>query len=159
MGEEGHEELTPAPAPVPARDPRREREGGTMAFYIEKLLRGLQRLDKVRYSAAHRATGLRSDGAREWNEPECVWGRGGHRPKRGKVDTIRVVPEEYAADLAAIDEERKRLRAELAELDRREREVVEVAWRRSRPVTVDEAKAETEAALAARRSAAEQAQN
>lgn len=110
------------------------------AIYLERLRGGLQRLTKPRYLAPHHVRGSRSDGATEWDEPETVWGRGIHRPKRGKVDDVREVSAEYADDLRKIDAERKRLEAALAELRRREREVMALAWASARPVTVTELK-------------------
>lgn len=111
------------------------------AIYLERLLSGLGRLSKApRYVAAHTATGSRSDGASVWEEPESVWARGIHRPKRGKVADIRVTSEEYAEKFREIDAERVRLETALASLRREERELMDVAWASARPVTVAELK-------------------
>jgi hypothetical protein len=110
-------------------------------LYLEKLLHSMRLLTKPpRYIAAHRVSGWRSTGETEWEEPEAVHGHGGHRPKRGKVEHIREVPEEYAADFRRIAEERKRLQLQLAYLSTQERELMEVAYPVSRPLTVSEIK-------------------
>ncbi len=113
-------------------------------IFVEKLLSGLKRLNRPpRYSAPHQVTGIRgSDGAKEWLEPEAVWGNSGHYPVKGKVH-IRPVPEAYADDLAAIDAERLQLNRRLAELRTLEAQVLELAWHASKPLTVAEVKAFT----------------
>ena len=111
-------------------------------LYLERLLSGVRLLTRrPRYVAPHHVTGLRSrDGATEWDEPETIGGHGMHYPKRGKVDHIREVPEEYAVEFCKIAEERARLQKRLADLLKQERELMMVVYPHSRPVVVAELK-------------------
>jgi len=108
------------------------------AIYVERLTGGLHRLNRSpRYCAPHRARGLRSiDGATEWDEPESVVGRGMHRPKRGRVADIKIVPPAVAMELRLVDAERDRLRRLLALQDDRERELLAAAWEEGDEVKV-----------------------
>lgn len=113
----------------------------TETMFVERLTSGIHRMAKPpRYVAPHRARGWRHDGSTEWDEPESVCGRGMHRPARGKVSTIRRVPDFYQEILEAIDTERTELNARLAELRKKEAEICEMAYAEGKPVTVAELK-------------------
>ncbi len=130
--------VTPEPIP-PATAP----DGPEV--YIERRMGGvLERRDRrPRYCAPHRATGLRgSDGAREWDEPEKVIANSYHIPKGGVVSDIRRATPEATVELAAVETERKRLKAAIAELNKRERDILARDWDAARPVTVAELKAD-----------------
>lgn len=103
----------------------------------------VRRLSRTpRYIGPHRARGLRGDGATEWDEPEAVHSdRAMHRPVRGKVQHVRQVPADMEADFAEIDRQRQELRRQLAELEKEERQLIEVAYTHGRPLTVTEVKA------------------
>ena len=116
-------------------------------IYVEKLLSGLQRLNRPpRYCPKT------DDKAPRRNWPETVVGHGFHLPKRGVVD-IREVPDGYAAELIAIDARRAELQAALAELRQQEQQILALAWQTGTPVRVAALKAAKAAAEAAKTAA------
>lgn len=87
-------------------------------------------IDRPRYVPSHAG----------WNGKEMIAGKSWHKIQRGKCDEIRPVPEEYVTDLEKIRAERVALRKRLDELRAEERDLLAIAFSRSRPVTVAEVK-------------------
>jgi hypothetical protein len=97
--------------------------------------------DAPRYLAAHTAHGLRGDGRKEWHEPESVGVKAQYfHPKRGKVNEIRFMDAEFIDALERIDAERDQIEARLKQLREDEQAVLDDAYLRGLPLTVEKAK-------------------
>jgi hypothetical protein len=92
------------------------------------------------FLASHKVRGY-SSGRTEWTEPDCVQCYVGFRPSRAKVKEIRHAEEEFVTALEQIDAERQQISERLHQLKQREQDVLEDAYIRGEPITVDEAKA------------------
>ena len=81
------------------------------------------------YRATYQANGIHPDGRRTWTQPAHVQaGGGGHLPHAGRVRDVRVVNDDYADKLHAIDAERDAIKQRLTELAASERLLMEEAW-------------------------------
>ena len=90
-----------------------------------------------RYSAPHRARGWNGK-AEEWDEPESVGFRSTReRPKKGKLQRIRIMPDVYVDSLAALDVIRDKLREELTRLNRQEQEILKTAYLVGKPMDIE----------------------
>lgn len=101
---------------------------------------------QLHYHAAHTARGSRTnpktgryDTNTTWHEPECVnTGTYGFHPKGGKLDQIRRMPEEHVSALEALDVQREELQRQIYELNKKEREILAVAFDKSEPLRMHE---------------------
>lgn len=99
----------------------------------------------LHYVAAHKATGSRTNpktgkyGEATWHEPEAVYTSNyGFRPKNGKLDQIRRMPEDCVQALEALDAAREDLQRQISELYKKEREILAAAFTKSVPLRMHE---------------------
>ncbi len=93
-----------------------------------------------RYVGPHRARGWNGS-AKEWDEPEAVHVKNsGHRPKRGKLGQIRIMPDTYVMQLSALDFKRTMLQQQLSELWQEEQEILKSAYLVSKPIDLQTVK-------------------
>jgi hypothetical protein len=104
-----------------------------------------------RYTPASKSFGSQGGVRGEYQWPEMVTAfSNGFRPKRGRVEEIRHVPEEYRDRLQEIDDERWRLEERLNDLHRREQQILESAYSGGEPLKVVDMKVWQEERRAAR---------
>ncbi len=97
------------------------------------------------YVAAHMATGWNGD-KQNWKEPEAVVVKNQrYRPKRGKVQQIRTVPDVYVEQLKDLDIEREALQQQLKGLADTEQEILRDAFLAGKPLEVEVVKGWTKA--------------
>lgn len=121
---------------------------GTQALRFERstLTKSEETKGKVlHYAPAHQARGSRTNprtgvyGEGTWHEPEAVYtSNHGFRPKNGKLNEIRRMPEEAVLALVELDLRREDLQRQINDLYKKEREILAAVYEKSVPLRMHE---------------------
>lgn len=92
------------------------------------------------HSPAHKAMMSRGFGkAKPVHQPEAVYIRSnGFRPKGGKLERVRKLDEDMIETLEVFDAAREKLRAQISELNKKERELLAEVYEESVPLKMTE---------------------